>query len=135
MEQIIHKCHKLPCLDPSRIDQICRSPENKQTCNIHQKEKQWLCDRHQLEQSLRISHKFYICLVKSGRLVMIIVKCPDHTDPGQIFPGNPVQRIQRRLLILRDRSGNLCHNDNPEYDQRNRRQNDQRQVQTMHGSS
>ena len=106
MKQIFHESHQLSDLQSLCIDHVCCCQIDTQSGQIHQKEKDRFCGRHQLEQILRLFHEVAVFTVKAFGFVAIIVKRANHTDSGEIFTEDAIDTIQRILLF--------CHCSGPD---------------------
>ena len=129
MKQIFHESHQLSDLKSLCIDHVCCCQIDTQSGQIHQKEKDRFCGRHQLEQILRLFHEVAVFTVKAFGFVAIIVKRANHTDSGEIFTEDAIDTIQRILLSVTERSRYFSYDHNAQDDYRDGGCNDQREIQ------
>ena len=113
MKQIFHESHQLSDLQSLCIDHVCCCQIDTQSGQIHQKEKDRFCGRHQLEQILRLFHEVAVFTVKAFGFVAIIVKRANHTDSGEIFTEDAIDTIQRILLSVTERSRYFSYDTTP----------------------
>ncbi len=124
MKQIFDKSDNLSDLDRLVSEHARRHEINDERRDIHDKEKERIGDRHQLEQFRRTGRVPRIFLFEPLLFIPFIVERTDHPDPRKIFSQDPVHRIERFLLAFRKRRRIFCEKDHTKDDDRNGREYD-----------